>query len=74
MKGLRINYFIIIYTLIPMKENKGYNHYRNITNKVGKNNLRILSGRYEIFNRQYKYIYNDILEKLQIKIRTIFLT
>ena len=50
-----------------MKENKGYNHYRNITNKVGKNNLRILSGRYRFLTDRYKYIYNDIFKKLEIK-------
>ena len=49
-----------------MKINNGYDNYRSITKYIDNNNLRILSGRYEFVKDKYKYIYQDILEKLQI--------
>ena len=49
-----------------MKKNKAFENYSMIAKDLNSKNLRILSGRYKFFKNKYKYIIQDIYEKLSI--------
>ena len=49
-----------------MRFNKAYKNYSNIAKEITNDKMYLLSGRYKFTEKKYKFICEDIAEKLEI--------